>query len=150
MNAAAVTAPVWTSTSTRRVAKCPPRLAVGQRRADGPEELRHRRAPLPGPGGEPHACPARLGQVGVEPRRRLKRLARELRLSLFELPAPEDRGREREVGDPPDLDLLGVPEDLVDLRARDDRVALFLRGEPGEPVAPNLAAEGDLGRLARG
>ena len=81
----------------------PPRLAVGQRRADRPEELRHHRTPVPGPPRRARHAPTAARGGRVEPARGLEGLACEPRLPLLELPAPEDRRREREVGDPPDL-----------------------------------------------
>ena len=125
------------------------RLAVRESRAEGPEEFRHHPPVLPRPDREREARPARLREVRVEAARGLEGLAREIRLPFLQLPPAEDRRREGEVRDPPDLDPLRVLQDLVDLRPRRDRVPLLLRGEPREPLAPDLPAEGQLVRLTR-
>ncbi len=95
-------APAWTSTSTMRVREVPPRLAVGRRRADRPEtpdavEPRCR---------DRAASPARARRGSGMPgpsRAGTERPPGWSRLPLVELPAPQDRGREREVGDPTDF-----------------------------------------------
>ena len=118
-----------------------PRLAVGERRAKRPEKVRDEIAPGPRRGRERQARPAGLGEVRIEAHRGGERLARDLALACRELAAPEKRRGQGEVRHAPDLDLLGVLEDLVHLGARQRAVSLFLRGEPAEPLSADQLPE---------
>ena len=124
-----------------------PRFAVRDRRAQGSRESAHDFGGLPDTEREAQACPAGLGQIRVEPDGGRERLARQRRFPRDELAAAEERRREREVGHPPDLDLLRVLQDLVDLPPRERRVAFLLCREPAEPLAAHLLAKRGLRAL---
>src|SRR5664279_6148734 len=88
------------------------RLVVGERRAERSEKARNEIDPLARRGRERQARPARIRKIGIEAYRSRERFARDLALPGGELAAPEKRRRKREVRHPPDLDFLGVLEDL--------------------------------------